>query len=734
MEPMQKITRLGSGCLIPYNLWNKKTKGVPRGKTPRDLNWDSKKYNEADVIAEFNSGNCNIGYRLGERDLVIDIDPRNAKKSILMEVLHLLGQYNTLDELLEWNPIPVVKTGGGGWHIYCKLPEGIKPNQIRKCLKDIPGVDFKKLGGAVNAPGGRHPNGNYYEMMESDFTEFFDLTDTKLIKLITREVNHKKENHTGYGNLNNNQLFENVLSKLNPIDFRNHDEWLELMMACHHATGGDGIDSWLEFCAKDQEYNTPEHQHTTRLRWESLHDDDDNSITMGTIHHILNSKGVDTGGLKAVADFNEITNRISYNQDDEDTEENIMATIAHEISEATDGNEAPLEYQNADNPPLKYAQDLGDNEWTIENKSIFCRMLRTVDALQKVDAIEFVMDKKVMSQSAINSRLKAIETKSIDSLPMKLANALMKHKFNDGRNIINEPSDQMWAYNGKFWEPISQTYLEKLALKLLDELKLKDNSFEGDEVNICGKVANLVQIQSSVKKSVMFTTTDFKPIINCQNGELHVNQNGQLKLLPHSPESRLKSILDTNYDPKAKCPKFLKMVGDIFANLPDTVDMINHLGELFGYTIQPYKPIALWCMFYGKGGDGKSTILKILQHMLGDAYYPATQNLLTMGSSNGNNHESASLVGKLALGVEELSFNLSLPDAGLKLLSQNTSMTANPKRKDAYSFSYIGTLFMCCNSYPKIKDVVGRYQKTCEHSTVQPPVCKRGDGKHPHFG
>ena len=54
--------------------------------------------------------------------------------------------------------------------------------------------------------------------------------------------------------------------------------------------------------------------------------------------------------------------------------------------------------------------------------------------------------------------------------------------------------------------------------------------------------------------------------------------------------------------------------------------------------------------------------------------------------------------------IQELRAGKPLNDSGLKMLAENTKMTANPKNKDTFSFNYIGSLIMCSNFFPIIRD------------------------------
>ena len=71
--------------LIPLHVWNKQTvrkgKIQLRGKTPLQGDWTTTNKNPDRALALAKKGH-NVGYRLGEHDLVIDIDHRNFKAEI----------------------------------------------------------------------------------------------------------------------------------------------------------------------------------------------------------------------------------------------------------------------------------------------------------------------------------------------------------------------------------------------------------------------------------------------------------------------------------------------------------------------------------------------------------------------------------------------------------------------------------------------------------------------------
>lgn len=88
--------------------------------------------------------------------VVVDVDPRNGGTASLKS--------------LNLPPTYIVKTGGGGWHYYYRLPIGAI---VPKFQKWKPGVDIQGERALVVAPPSLHKTGNLYE----EVTDFNQLTD-----------------------------------------------------------------------------------------------------------------------------------------------------------------------------------------------------------------------------------------------------------------------------------------------------------------------------------------------------------------------------------------------------------------------------------------------------------------------------------------------------------------------------------------------------------------------------
>lgn len=126
-------------------------KGRPVGKAPLRSGWRrDAPLSDAEAKAHAARGK-NLGARLRDDQLVVDADPRNypAGDDPLARLRRDVGLPNG----------PTVETGGGGFHIYLRKPEGLR---VRDALEEYPGVEFKTLGRQVLVPPSVHPNGRPY--------------------------------------------------------------------------------------------------------------------------------------------------------------------------------------------------------------------------------------------------------------------------------------------------------------------------------------------------------------------------------------------------------------------------------------------------------------------------------------------------------------------------------------------------------------------------------------------
>ena len=225
----------------------------------------------------------NVGVRLRPTDLVIDVDPRNYESGD-----HPLGRLAKAVDV-DFGAYPTVVTGSGGLHIYMTLPE---PHQVLNELADFKGVEFKSHGRQVVAAGSTHPDtGKPYLWDDDPLAMPLDSgapeAPSALIELIRKPVSDQSRAEAGDIEP---ELLAEMLEALTVEDYRDHTEWLNLMMACHHATSGAGVEEFVEWSTSDPEYG--QHGEVIRNRWDSLRcDGPGRSVTKATLFKALKEAG-----------------------------------------------------------------------------------------------------------------------------------------------------------------------------------------------------------------------------------------------------------------------------------------------------------------------------------------------------------------------------------------------------------------------------------------------------------
>jgi len=200
-------------------------------------------------------------------------------------------------------------------------------------------------------------------------------------------------------------------------------------------------------------------------------------------------------------------------------------------------------------------------------------------------------------------------------------------------------------------------------------------------------------------KALIRSFTDFAErkepvgVLNCANGLLDLKRR---TLEPHSPDNFLKYCLDHNYNTKASCPEFEKAL-DLTTN--GDADLKRLIAQVFGYCIVGGRPIAHKAfIFYGGGGNGKSTILTALMNLVGESN--ASMVPLTLFDKP---FSMISLDGKLVNLIDETpKFNIN-PEAFKNVVSGGYVRAAH-KGKPEMDLQINARVVFACNKLPNFKD------------------------------
>lgn len=678
--------------LIPLHIWNKQTnrkgKIQQRGKTPLYGKWMSRDKNVAETLKLADKG-YNVGYRLSTTDLIIDVDPRNFEEddNALERLCEFLGVFD-LSEIA-----PTVITGSGGYHYYMTKPADF---DCKELLEQFKGIEFKTIGRQVVCAGSKHPNGNYYKW-DTNGIELWEAPTVpkKLLKLLKREVQGKQAEA---GVLSNYEL-EKLLNQLPITDYKDNDSWFRVLCGAHHGTNGGGIEEFLDWCMGDPDFE--DDIHLIRLRWESL-SNKTNAISVSTLYKEVLSYGGNTAVSSAeddFADFAEPTNS-NTGEEAEDGDEGFEEDEDIDFADITEEKSISKSYKPG--LALRLANELS-NVSEDEEITKAVRAAMQAGTIEQAKALTAIQKNTGLNKGTINQIIDTTKAQIAEDLGRILAEKTKQVKFRKGKGIVFSNSSQFWIYNGTHWTPINKQYVGKQITKVLDkmrqeiDIKVKENAIVTEALSIMERIC-------ATNKDVLRLTQKPYPVINCRNGELWIDEKGVGKLREHKPSSYLLQVIDVEYTPGAECPLFDKSIREIFGNFPDTEDMVRHFEEYIGYILHPDKRPAHWWLMKGPGGDGKSTLFKIISGILGEAVMPEELSRFE-GGARGDKHAMAELPGKLLVYDDDLNKNTILPDGILKKLSEDGVSTANPKGEKGFQFQRVCSVAMLSNGYPKTKDI-----------------------------
>ena len=242
-------------------------------KHPRNRAWQKiPRWSQEQLDTMEEAGNFKTGFGvLCDGWLVVDIDPRNGGDESYRKLCHdvqcdLIGTAGL-----------VVRTGGGGWHIYYKW-EGSE--SLSAHLSDYPGIDFKSSGFVVGY-GSLHASGAAYEIERGD-VDNIGAPPEELAAMLIKPETYRVDYDGRVIDVSGEQVAA-LLPYISPDEY---DTWVKVGMAIHHTLSGGGFELWDQWSQGSNKYNPEEMD----WKWHSF-GKSTNLVTYGTLHYLAEEGG-----------------------------------------------------------------------------------------------------------------------------------------------------------------------------------------------------------------------------------------------------------------------------------------------------------------------------------------------------------------------------------------------------------------------------------------------------------
>lgn len=270
------------------------------------------------------------------------------------------------------------------------------------------------------------------------------------------------------------------------------------------------------------------------------------------------------------------------------------------------------------------------------------------------------------------------------------------------------PARKSWLLNdGMRWARDERGHVVKLAHQIARQI-FNDAANEPDEAK--QKEIAKFAVSSQNKPRIDGMLSQAKPYLaigmdeldrepwdlNCKNGTLDL-RTGELRA--HDPADLITRLVPVEYDSEASCPRFERFLKETLVD--DAV--IAFMKRYAGYTLTGITRERLFAILYGFGKNGKTTLVEILQDVMGDYATNTDTETILARKNQGVGNDVAALKGARFVSAAEVEKGRRLAESKVKQLTGNDTVTARFLFGEPFDFRPAFKLWLSTNNKPVIQ-------------------------------
>ncbi len=187
-------------------------------------------------------------------------------------------------------------------------------------------------------------------------------------------------------------------------------------------------------------------------------------------------------------------------------------------------------------------------------------------------------------------------------------------------------------------------------------------------------------------------------LLTCSTGTIDLRTGKQQ---PHNPSDLITRLASVDFDAAEKAPCFEKFLSQIFAG---DGELMRFVRRAAGYSLTADITEQCLIICHGSGANGKSTLMSILQEMLGDyAMTTPAETLLAKRDGGGIPNDLARLVGVRLVAASETEDGRRFAESRVKALSGGDKIAARFMRAEWFEFEPKFKLWLATNHKPEIR-------------------------------
>lgn len=265
------------------------------------------------------------------------------------------------------------------------------------------------------------------------------------------------------------------------------------------------------------------------------------------------------------------------------------------------------------------------------------------------------------------------------------------------------------AWNGRFWETDADDLVAKKAQKttesIVDEIKqLDDYEKRKSRLQFARRSANQGRMQATIETAKPWLSLeseflDRDPfLLNCANGTLDLRTG---ELADHDPAQLITHCLDVPYNSRADCPRFNEFLGTITGG---DQELRRFIERALGYSLTGSTKEQCFFIPYGAGANGKSTLLNLMDDLLGDlAKNTPVETLMIKKGSGGISNDVARLHNARFVQASEGEANHRLAEALIKRMTGGEKLSVRFLFREHFEFAPKFKIWFPTNHKPQVR-------------------------------
>ena len=237
---------------------------------------------------------------------------------------------------------------------------------------------------------------------------------------------------------------------------------------------------------------------------------------------------------------------------------------------------------------------------------------------------------------------------------------------------------QLWRYEGGVYRAGGDDWAKQRTRQIVGE-RFRRNHLEEVNAWLRARIPSLGHAPP-------------REFINCANGLLDWKTG---VLHDHSPDVLTTNQIPVDWTPGAKAPTVERFLREI---VPD--DCVELVEELAGYALYAGNPFRKAVILYGKGGNGKSTLLRLFTAPLGET----NVSDVPLQALSEDRFSAADIFGKLANICGDLDARDIHRTDLFKQVTGGDPIRAQLKYRDAFSFTSYALPLFSANELPRTQD------------------------------